>query len=612
MTPQERYAALAILQVEYANFSDLMYDIWMEMIGVEPTDIQYDIGEFLQNKAFADKMVQAQRGEAKTTITGAYAVFELIHDPSTRVLIFSAGSKMSTQIASWVIQIIMSMPQLACLRPSTSISDGMRQRTAVDGFDIHYALKGPEKSPSVACLGITSNMQGHRADLLIADDVESSKNSYTELMREQLANYCKDFPSICSNGRIVYLGTPQTTNTIYNSLPAQGFKVRIWPGRYPTPAQLSNYGEHLAPLIRARMAADPSLCTGGGLNGDQGQPTDPVMFSEEALTKKELKQGTAYFQLQHMLNARLADEDKYPLKLESVLFMALDYDKAPGSLTYGPRPDLAIPVPSALDLPYKAYRPARIHEEYYPYAMKVMTVDPAGGGQNGDETGWAVLGFLHGYVFVLGCGGVPGGHDEDKMLTLARIAMRHQVNVVVAERNYGNGAYTTLLTTALRTVGFQCRVEEVYSTGQKELRIADTIEPLLGRRRLVFNEAMLKEDVASLEKYALGQRRGYSFFWQFCYLTRDKNALRHDDRLDALAIGIRFLVDSLGVNDDEALASEAKLKEAAFWKNPLGLPDYILRDYNPASTKDIARITGLCTGGAVSSLLARRARRGAR
>ncbi len=52
------------------------------------------------------RMIQAQRGQAKTTQTAIYAIFRLIHEPEARVLIISAGGKMSKEIASWCIQII--------------------------------------------------------------------------------------------------------------------------------------------------------------------------------------------------------------------------------------------------------------------------------------------------------------------------------------------------------------------------------------------------------------------------------------------------------------------------------------------------------------------------
>lgn len=201
-----RWKDLHALQAEYPDARDFLTDVLQALIGARPTEIQYDIMDFLQ-RGGDYRMIQAQRGEAKTTITGIYAVWRLIHDPTTRVLIFSAGGDMAEEISNWVIQVIYGLEILSCLRPDTT---KMGQRASVKRFDVHYHLKGAEKSPSVACMGITANMQGRRADILIADDIESSKNAYTENMREQLRHKMRDFPSICSKGQIVYLGTPQS------------------------------------------------------------------------------------------------------------------------------------------------------------------------------------------------------------------------------------------------------------------------------------------------------------------------------------------------------------------------------------------------------------------
>jgi hypothetical protein len=111
--------------------------------------------------------------------------------------------------------------------------------------------------------------------------------------------------------------------SIYNTLPGRGVSIRIWPGRYPTPKQRENYGEHLAPYIVRRLEQNPELAFGGGMLGDQGQPIDSVLMDEGVLQKKELDQGTSYFQLQHMLNTKLVDALRYPLKLEQLVVMAV-------------------------------------------------------------------------------------------------------------------------------------------------------------------------------------------------------------------------------------------------------------------------------------------------
>lgn len=243
----ERWKQLELLQEEYASFATFLDDS-MAHLGFNTSPVQYDIGNFL---AYGPQysMVQAQRGQAKTTITAAFAVWSLIHDPKHRVLVLSAGGKQANEISTLIVRFITTMDQLAPLRPDASNGD----RTSVEAFDVHYTLKGVDKSPSVACVGITGNLQGKRADLLIADDIESAKNARTAMMRELLLNLTRDFTSICATGRIVYLGTPQTQESIYNTLPARGFTVRIWPGRYPTDEQLEHYGDMLAHSLPAAL-----------------------------------------------------------------------------------------------------------------------------------------------------------------------------------------------------------------------------------------------------------------------------------------------------------------------------------------------------------------------
>jgi hypothetical protein len=144
-------------------------------------------------------MVQAQRGQAKTTLTAIYAVFRLIHEPHLRVLIFSAGGKMSKEIASFVIQIINGLDFLWMLCADKNAGD----RESVEGYDIHWLFKGVEKAPSIKCMGVDTNAQGSRADVLIADDIESMKNSRTVITREQLEDLTKEFESICAEGDII-------------------------------------------------------------------------------------------------------------------------------------------------------------------------------------------------------------------------------------------------------------------------------------------------------------------------------------------------------------------------------------------------------------------------
>lgn len=560
----ERWDDLDKLRVEYKSFRVFLYDVITGLMGFECTPLQLDIALYLEFGP-TYRMIQAQRGQAKTTITACYAVWRIIHDPTTRILIVSSGSDMATEISNWIIQIIMGMPELECLRPDRSAGD----RASVKAFDVHNELKGPEKSPSIACIGITSNMQGKRADVLIADDVESAKNSATDTMRERLRHLTRDFTSICSTGDIIYLGTPQSVDSIYNGLISRGFHIRIWPGRYPTKDEVKNYGNSLAPSITEAMQSDPRLLTGGGPMGDRGKPTDPVLLPEEVLSVKEIDQGAAYFQLQHMLDTRLMDAQRFPLKAEKLIFMNVADRSAPLEVNFQRSSEYLVRKPSGWPVMDDYYRAASFGAEFGAFQGTHMYVDPAGGGQNGDETAYAVTRFCAGRVFLVASGGVPGGLDAEPLKQLTEIAVRWKPDQIDIEKNYGNGALSSVWTPSLLKV-HKCGIEDVWETGQKELRIIDILEPIIGSGRLVVDEGVLEADWEQCSKYPVEKQSGYSLFYQISRITRERGALTHDDRLDALAGGCRHWVEHLKQDEFKARAGAARKAYAELMKNPLG------------------------------------------
>lgn len=564
LTPTERWKQLRLLQDAYPEFNEFLYDVITGLMGFSCTSNQIDMADYLQH-GNQYRMIQAQRGQAKTTVTAAYAVWRLINDPTTRVLIVSSGDKMAKEISNWIIQIINGMEELSCLRPDRAAGD----RASVEAFDVHYALKGAEKSPSVACMGITGNMQGKRADVLIADDIESQKNSATAEMRERLIHLSRDFTSINSKGDIIYLGTPQSVDSIYNSLPGRGFDIRIWPGRYPTIEEIDNYGIHLAPMIRAALEADPSLRGGGGMDGTRGKPTDTVILGEDILVKKEIDQGAAYFQLQHMLDTRLSDADRFPLKLSKMTFMQVPTGNVPIQVFHQAAPANLILTASDYPVNAKFYRAAGFSNEFGAFQGTHMYVDPAGGGQNGDETAYAVTKFSAGRVFLVDIGGVPGGIGDENLDMLTQVAAKWKPERISIEKNYGNGALSNVWQPLLFRK-HQCEIEDVWESGQKELRIIDTLEPVIGSGRFIVDEELIEKDWASVQKYPAERRASYSLFAQMEKITRDRGSLFHDDRIDALAGSVRNWVQDLSQDDEQAKYQAQRKAYEDMMANPLG------------------------------------------
>lgn len=569
---QARWEHLTLVQKHYASFIPFLEDVMLEL-GFSTTEIQKDIGGYI---AYGPQylMVQAQRSQAKTTIAAAFAVWYLLHNPAGRVLIVSAGGDQATDIATLIVRIIMNMDVLECMRPDKAAGD----RTSVEGFDIHHSLKGIDKSASVDCIGIDANLQGRRADLLIPDDIESSKNSATPTQRAKLLHLTKDFTSINQTGRIIWLGTPQTMESIYNSLPARGVVTRIWPGRYPTPEQMAHYGNSLAPLIASRLAQNPSLASGGGLLGDQGQPIDAELLDEETLQKKERDQGTPYFQLQHMLNTAMMDALKFPLKPERLVVLNDAGGRFPLSVVRG-MSQSNLRDYAAHEFAFKLTIPHDISLETGKLQSIVCYIDPAGGGANADETAYAIAGFLNGNVYLLRVGGIPGGYDTDKLEALAlRIKPFADIGqgplVVKIEKNMGFGAFRAVFTPVLRKHLPQAGIEDDLVTGQKEARVINTLEPVMGRGSLIVTEEAVRHDLETSMAYAPALRLTYSFFYQLAKMSLVRNALVHDDRVDAVEGAVRHFTEALALDQKKQLAALAAKAHAEAISDPLGYKRY--------------------------------------
>jgi len=103
-------------------------------------------------------------------------------------------------------------------------------------------------------------------------------------------------------------------------------------------------------------------------------------------------------------------------------------------------------------------------------------------------------------------------------------------------------------------------VEEVRANVRKEDRIIDSLEPVLNQHRLVVDRSVVEWDYRSNKDEAPEKRLLYMLFYQMSRMCREKGAVRHDDRLDALAQGVKYFTDALAISAQEVV-KERKREE---------------------------------------------------
>jgi len=532
----------ALLARLMGSFRFCLIYVWGVLGLPSPTKRQLEMADYLQ---YGPKraILMAFRGIGKSWITSLFVVWSLWRNLDERIMIASASGSRADEFSRFTRKLISEIPIFKELEPRED------QQDTVVAFTV--AGSSPSHSPSVKSVGITGQITGSRATIIIADDVEILRNSATVEQRENLLGLVGEFDNIIvpeAPGivpRIIFLGTPQTVDSIYNVKAEQGFSIRIWPGRFPDKENIHKYKGRLAPSILKELEDNPALT---------GTVTDPERFTEQDMIERELSIGLSAYLLQYMLDTSMSDANKYPLKLRDLIVYPCDTTKAPDMLIWGGSQAHALTeYPSAGIGTDRASKPSFVSNTWMPYEMILMTLDPKGTGE--DDIGYSVTALLNGKIFLLDGGGFPGSYDDATFTRLYQILKTWKVNHLLIEDNFGDGMYSNLFKSFLDNHNYEVGMESIKHKTQKEARIISALEPLMNQHRLVVNEAVLASDAITLK-----ERPNYSLFWQLTHITKARGCLRHDDALDALAMAARYWAEMLG--DDPEKITNAKREQA--------------------------------------------------
>ena len=515
------------------DFKLFLQALWSELDLPNPTRAQYAIADYLQHGP-KRLQIQAFRGVGKSWITGAFVLWTLFNNPEKKIMIISASKERADNMSIFLQKLIIETPWLAHLRPKSDDS-----RWSRISFDVACS---PHQAPSVKSVGITGQLTGSRADLMILDDIEVPGNSMTEFMREKLLQLCTEAESILTpknDSRIMFLGTPQTTFTVYRKLAERAYKPFVWPARYPR--KVTQYEGLLAPQLVQDI-------DGGA---EQWDVTDD-RFDNDDLIEREASMGRSNFMLQFMLDTSLSDAEKFPLKCSDLIVTSVNPTTAPESVVWCSDPQNVIKDLPIVGLPGDYfYSPMQLQGTWDPYQETICSVDPSGRGS--DETAAAYISQRNGFLYLHDMRAYRDGYSDNTLLDILKGCKKYGVTKLLIETNFGDGIVSELFRKHLIQTRQNIDIEEVRANVRKEDRIIDSLEPILNQHRLVIDRSVIEWDFKSNPDAAPEERLLYMLFYQMSRMCREKGAIRHDDRLDALAQGVQYYTDAMGISALEAI-----------------------------------------------------------
>jgi len=522
-----------ILEALRGDFKLFLQALWQQLDLPSPTRAQYAIADYLQ---LGPKRLQIQafRGVGKSWITGAFVLWTLFNNPEKKIMIISASKERADNMSIFLQKLIIETPWLSHLRPKSD--DARWSRIS---FDVNCS---PHQAPSVKSVGITGQLTGSRADLMILDDIEVPGNSMTEMMREKLLQLCTEAESILTpkkDSRIMYLGTPQTTFTIYRKLAERNYRPFVWPARYPRKDKLSQYENLLAPQIVEDIE----------MGAEEWSPTDPDRFQSDDLLEREAAMGRSNFMLQFMLDTTLSDAEKFPLKFSDLIVTSVNPKQAPDAVVWCSDPRNVLKDLPTVGLPGDYfYSPMQLQGDWSDYTETICSVDPSGRGSDETAATYIYISQKNGFLYVHEVRAYRDGYSDNTLLDILRGCKRYNVSKLLIETNFGDGIVAELFKKHLQQTKQPIDVEEVRANVRKEDRIIDALEPVMNQHRLIVDRGVVEWDYSSNKDAAPEERLLYMLFYQMSRMCREKGAVKHDDRLDSLAQGVKYFTDAMSIS----------------------------------------------------------------
>ena len=296
------------------------------------------------------------------------------------------------------------------------------------------------------------------------------------------------------------------------------------------------------------------------MGAEEWTVTDPDRFDNDDLLEREASMGRSNFMLQFMLDTSLSDAEKFPLKMADLVITSVNPKSAPENVIWCSDPANVIKDAPTVGLPGDYfYSPMQLQGEWGAYTETICSIDPSGRGT--DETAAAYISQRNGVLYLHEMRAYRDGYSDNTLLDILRGCKKFGVTKLLIETNFGDGIVAELFRKHLIQTKQVIDIEEVRANVRKEDRIIDALEPVLNQHRLVVDRGVIDWDYKSNKDAAPEERLLYMLFYQMSRMCREKGAVKHDDRLDALAQGVKYYTDALAISAQETINTRKRDEE---------------------------------------------------
>lgn len=440
----------------------LFLTLWNKTQNTNTPDLHYRIADWLNECWTRGRKRLAMtvfRGAGKSTLSAIFAAWVLSEDPDLRILVISADQLLAHKMVRNTRKIIEKHPLTAHLMPEKP------DQWAADRFTV----KRPKelRDPSFLAKGITSNVTGSRADIIICDDVEVPNTCNTADKRKALREKLLEIEFVLTpDGTQLYLGTPHTWFSLYAEDPR------------------TEIGEETIFLDGFQRLKIPVL-------DKSGQSVWPERFTLEGLNEQKRKSGPNAFASQMMIE--------------------------PVNISNG-RLNPALMRPYSDELEYSEVQvQVRLKLKDRNLVSASAWWDPAFGSAAGDHSVLAIVftdeegeHWLHHIAYIRVNENAQEDEATQQCRIITRLAADYYLPSITVETNGIGGFLPSILKRELAIAGVQCSVIEHSSRRNKDDRILEAFDAVLAARALHVHKSVYDTPfITEMQEWRPGKSSGY-------------------------------------------------------------------------------------------------------